>query len=590
MYRLIAVSAQQFLNKWVLLSVCCGIVIVVAIFSLKLLRKVISGIILIQIKNTRLFKALTLGIGCTAIFAYCLRQIHLFYLQDKAQILRLMVYFLLLITVALSGWLLFKLKINIIDKILNLKILRGAFVCLIATLILLNLGIYVDGKFNTPTGPNIIMIVVDCLRADHLGCYGYGRNTSPTIDKLAAQGIVFNNAYSNAPHTIASFASLFTSLLPNVHNTINQSDVFHKENLTIAKVLKNDGYQTFYFNGGNPNTAGQNFISGFDEVFFQVEIPAPDQYITNGNKVTDLVVSFLSGINEKKFFTLIHYMDTHTVYHKNEYNNLFLEKTKTNTFLEPGFSTLLPGQIRKMFLNNMLSVDDINYLISLYDGQIRFVDENLKRIVEALKKNNLFDDTVVIITADHGEEFFDHNNFGHGQSLYNELLRIPLIITGPTMPHREVRDNVILIDLFPTILDIADINKSLFPFLQGRSLLGLMRGEKADSERSIFATATLFGDEKYCIISANNKLILNTYNNKNKRPLFGYSSQDGLELYDLSIDPNEKINIAAKKPQLTAQLQKELAKYMNPSTAFERRSVPIDAATKDKLKALGYVQ
>lgn len=593
MYRLIAVSVQQFLNKWVLLSVCCGIVIVVAYFLLKLLWKVISEIILIQIKNTRLFKALTLGIGCTAIFAYCLRQLHLFYLQDKAQIFRLMVYFLLLITVTLSGWLLFKLNINIIYKIINLKILRGAFVCLIAALILLNLGIYVDGKFNTPTGPNIIMIVVDCLRADHLGCYGYGRNTSPTIDKLAAQGIVFNNAYSNAPFTVPSFASLFTSLLPNVHNTISPLDAFHEKNLTIAKVLKNRGYQTLYFNGGNPNTARQNFISGFDMFFWGAENPGPDQYITNGKNITDPLVTFLSKINGQKFFALVHYMDTHPVFHKNEFNNLFVINGKTNSYLEPGSTNLAANQLRNMFLNNMLSADDINYLISLYDGQIRFVDENLKRIVESLKKNNLFDDTVVIITADHGEEFFDHNNFGHGHSLYNELLHIPLIIAGGALQHREIKDMVCLIDLFPTILDIAGIEKRSFPFLQGYSLMKLMHDEKkGGSDRSIFATATLFGDEKYCIIFDNNKLIVNTFNDKDKkkRPLYGYRSKDALECYDISADPNEKKNIAALQPKVVAQLQRELSSFINTPSALQGKSIYLDAATKEKLKALGYIQ
>lgn len=587
MYRLIAVSVQQFLNKWVLLSVCCGIVIVVAIFSLKLLWKVISETILIQIKNTRLFKAIALGIGCTAIFAYCLRQIHLFYLQDKAQILRLMVYFLLLITVALSGWLLFKLKINIIYKILNLKILRGAFVCLIAALILLNLGIYVDGKFNTPTGPNIIMIVVDCLRADHLGCYGYGRNTSPTIDKLAAQGIVFNNAYSNAPWTYPSITSILTSLLPNIHNINNLNDKLPNKVLTLPEVLKNNGYYTMCFNGGNPNFE-QNLVKGFDALVFQDIMPEYQQALNYGRGLTDDFLSHLKKMHQKKFFAWIHYMDTHTIYHKNEFNNLFTKHS--NSFLEAGSPNLLPKQIRMLLSNNMLSQIDMQYIEALYDGQIKYVDKNIEKIITALKENNIYNNTVIILTADHGEEFFDHNNFGHGHSLYNEVLHIPLIISGSEIRNTVINDYVSLIDLYPSILAIAGIEKNRGLFLQGSSFIKNPDRFSNNLTKSVFATSTWFGAEKYCVILNNNKLIFNTVDEENKAKLYGYKSKDKSELYDLSVDRKEKLNLATKDSKTLIMLHNELEKYVNVASKEQKTNQKVDDDTIKKLKSFGYIQ
>ncbi len=453
---------------------------------------------------------------------------------------------------------------------------------LLALLLCLNLGIIIEPVIKKPPGPNILLIVIDCLRPDHLGCYGYGRNTSPAIDSLAARGALFKNAYSNAPWTKPSVATIFTSLYPNDHNVVNSSSAMPDGILTMAEILKNSGYNTFFFNGGNAFLKKKfNFDQGFETCTFR------DHKTTNADAITDDFLAYIQSLNKKNFFAYLHYMDAHAPYTKNDFNYLFT-RTINNRF-QPGDRNGGLKYAKVLTLQNRLSDADKRYIVSLYDGQIRFIDENINRIFKFLKQSNLLKNTVIIITSDHGEEFWEHDNFEHGHSLYNELLKVPLIIFGSKIQQGVITDNVRLIDLLPTVMQICNIKSSMN--FRGLNFMELLNGKRSAESLPVFASGTLYGAEKYCLIKGGDKIIQNTNNMDNKWNLIGYASPYRLELYNLQTDPLEKNNLGENYKK-TAELQKELDAFKNTNPLFQKDTscVVIDGDIKEKLGALGYVQ
>lgn len=456
--------------------------------------------------------------------------------------------------------------------------IRKIALVLIILLLFLNLGIVIDRRINAPRGPNILIILVDALRYDHLGCYGYKRDTSPNIDKLAQEGIIFENAYSHAPWTKPSVASFFTSLYANTHGTINAEDVLPDGALTIAEIFKNRGYSTLSFIGGNVYIGEKfNFRQGFNAFIDIKRIKAA--------KLTDKFLSLIPKLRKRKFFAYIHYMDTHLPYNKNRHNYLFTEK-KEKVFFKLGRSSV--QSIRKPDVANKLSIEDKRYLASLYDGQIRYIDKHVERIISALKNNNMLNDTVVIVTADHGEEFWEHNNLEHGHSLYNELIRVPLIMAGNDLKHSKIKTQSGLIDFLPTVLDMANIKKDGYN-LEGASLFDNLNGKGGGSEKPIFAMGTLYGDEKYCLIDNNKKLIVNTRDEKGKWPLYGYRNRSVHELYDLSRDPDEQENRKDSEHEEALRLRRDLDNFIEAGPIFKTKKAVIDKGTKERLKSLGYL-
>ena len=533
MYRLIALVFQDHLNKWVMVLI-------------------ISFIILL------LFSSLTSSIWVLVLKKFSKIEIRS---TDKSKYL-------------------IKVKWGNLSKLIKINALL-----LLIFLLVLNLYISIEDEVNTSKEPNVIFILIDCLRPDHLGCYGYKRDTSPTIDRLAQEGIIFTNAYCNAPWTKPSVASIFTSLYPNVHKVINYSNVLPEGVLTIAEILKNHGYKTYFFNGGNVFIKKEfNFDQGFDEYTFL------SHKSKNAMDLTCEILAQISKIRGEKYFAYLHYMDAHTPYNKNEYNNLFIKNGNKN--FEPGSPKSRSNVIRELTYTGKLSAEGKKNIISLYDGQIRFIDENIKKIVSFLMSENRLKDTVIIITSDHGEEFWEHNNFEHGHTLYNELLRVPLIITGNKIEHSEIASPVSLIDLSSTILEIVNIEADRFT-QQGVSLLRTLNSKKDKLQSSIFAVGTFYGDEKYCLIKDNKKIIFNTGKIAKKAPLVGYKNKNRLEFYDLEEDLFERENLANNEGKMVYQLEDELGKFKKKESIFQveydETVIVIDKKLKEKLSSLGYL-
>jgi arylsulfatase A-like enzyme len=349
---------------------------------------------------------------------------------------------------------------------------------------------------------------------------------------------------------------------------------------TIAEVLKNNGYRTFYFNSGNPHISDKfNFLQGID-YSFESEKRAP--------AVLNHFRTQVPVMQKERFFAYLHFMDVHLPYYKHEYNFSFTGENRNNL--------LIPGYIKRLVVrtataNDFLSVNDKEYLAALYDGQIKIIDQAVKSIMVMLAEKDMIDNTVIIITADHGDEFWDHKNFEHGHILYNELIHVPLIIMGNKLAPAEIEREASLVDLYPTILEWAHISPGTLN-IQGKSLLRSDRGEahgkNEEQERSIFASGSLYGEEKYCLIKKGMKLIFNSFGEF--RPLIGWKSEEKYELFCLSDDPVEQVNLRLRNPEAFLELKKELAKFISLSVEEGKSLSPgKDKELKEKLKSLGYL-
>lgn len=287
--------------------------------------------------------------------------------------------------------------------------------------------------------PNILFILVDTLRADHMGIYGYERDTTPVADQFARENIKFNFVVTAAPWTPASIASIFTSLYPTAHGmmppndrqeAIKKSTRLNESLNTLPEILRDNGYAT----AGVITNPWLQKAFGFDQGF--------DTYKYINRVRADLVnkeaVKLLEELKKgsKPFFLYLHYMDAHNPYDPPaEYRNIFPEPLKSREYP--------PKQVEVM---------------KLYDGDVRHFDFRFGELLDYLKKTGLYDDLTIIFTADHGEQFMERGNQGHGYHVHNEETHVPLIIrTGRKTVPREVNEVASLVDLFPTILDLAGV-------------------------------------------------------------------------------------------------------------------------------------
>lgn len=429
-------------------------------------------------------------------------------------------------------------------------------------------------KVRLPRPDHIFILIIDALRPDRLGCYGHPEEISPHIDALARRGLIFEKAYSTAPWTKPSVASLFTSLYPNVHQTIGQFDVLPENALTLAERLKAKGYFTGFFNGGNPLLHEFNYDQGFDYYSFSDSL--------DSRIVVQNFSSFLDQVEGKNIFAYIHLNDTHLPYHLNDFNADLARASFED--LQPGH--LNRDRIRRSLARRELSDTDKAYLISLYEAQVRYADEKVGELIATLEKRGMVDRSMILLTSDHGEELWDHDNFEHGHSLYEELLRVPLILTGPGLEPRKIKSRVRHVDLLPTILEAVD-PASKTGKIAGVSFLRYL--EKDGEKRPVFACGTLHGDEKYGLIWEDDKLILNTGQHQGKRHLIGWHSRDKIELYNLETDPGEKNNLRFLKPKEVARMLKRMARFLKPEQVLVPTKRAIDKWTEERLRALGYL-
>ena len=331
--------------------------------------------------------------------------------------------------------------------------------------------------------PNVVLISVDTVRADHLGCYGYFRPVSPAIDKFASGAVRFENAFTQASWTLPSHMTVMTSQYPSVHCVIDRGLSLPDQATMLAEVLSEEGYHTAAFVTWIYVGEAFGFDQGFDE--FHELIDRSGQRVLSGRgafsaeRTTDAVIARLEETLPQPFFLFVHYFDPHMHYTPPPpYDTLFDpdytgEACGERGWLQPYIKTL---QIDPAVIDPR----DRAHVEALYDGELCYTDAHLGRLFEAIDTQVELDSCMVVFMSDHGEEFNDHGSMeGHGWTLYDEIIHVPLIfrMPGPGRPGTVIEDLVGLIDIGPTILQALGVAAPAS--FQGRSLTGLIDGSAA---------------------------------------------------------------------------------------------------------------
>jgi len=436
---------------------------------------------------------------------------------------------------------------------------------------------------------NILLITIDSLRADFAKCCineAKNNNDMPNLSNFAQQSIIFKNAFSNAPYTGASLATLFTSKYPGM--VISPNNTLLKNSLTIADILQTNRYVTLGIHSNPFLSTNFKFDKGFsyfeDNLLPWNKDAIPKRYQIMANKIVRLFRKqpYLPAmvINKKAFYHLkniahpfflwIHYMDTHGPYQSKK-GFSYLNKYKAEILWRKAVKK--PHQIAERELIS---------LISAYKEEIKYVDYCLKEFFAALDRLDLLQNTIIVICSDHGEAFCEHGTFSHPRQLYEELIKVPLIVKFPDIEKKiMISQPVALIDIVPTLLDYLGISLKEYSFV-GNSLLPLIKNENDKNFRQwVISDAT--PDKEYyniCIRTNEWKLIINELNEKK-------------ELYNLIKDPKEQLDLINSEQEIAKKLEKELLAHRKKMKAkiqnYEDEKPSIDREMQKRLSSLGYL-
>jgi len=418
---------------------------------------------------------------------------------------------------------------------------------------------------------NIVIYLIDALRADHLGCYGYDRPVSPRIDGFSESGVLFEKAQAQTSWTRASVASIFTGLMPQVHGANDDDDALSESVTTIAEYLQTAGYQTAGFSANGNAGPNVGFAQGFD-IFRHI----------GAARSEELGVEYSKWLNDLKddqpFFLWVHAVDPHVPYMP---PNVFRDR------FAPGVTDRELGSVARIASlsrhPDRLSKRVISNLKDLYDAEIAANDRSFGALLDVLKNRGLEDNTVVILLSDHGEEFYDHGGWTHGKTLYGEVLNIPLIIRFPGGPWGERIDRVVQhVDILPTILDFVGIDVPTG--IQGHCLTDLLTEEgRQNWPNQSFSYLDLRGRVGSTVFDGRWKMIHFQDRGRGSLP----------KLFFIPTDHNETTDLFPRRPDTGATMlawdARHTCRLPDPVTA------PIVDTTakremREALKALGYIE
>jgi arylsulfatase A-like enzyme len=397
--------------------------------------------------------------------------------------------------------------------------------------------------------PNVIIYLIDTLRADHLGVYGYPRDTSPTIDALAEESILFTDAQAQSSWTRASVGSLFTGLFPSRHGAVTRANRLRVDVPTLAELLREQGYATAAVIA-NPNVLR---IFGFDRGFDVFSDVVQLHGSSRGDAVNAEVFAILDGLAGSRFFLYVHVLDPHSPYEAPApFDKKFVPRAETK----------LPGVAS--------AIAKIPRSIADYDGEIAYADHQLALLLERLRKSGLLDETIFVLLSDHGEEFMDHGGMTHGKTLFGEQLRVPMLMRLPGRLHagRVVSAPVRVLDVLPSLADLLGI--PVPDALDARSFMPMVRGESEADGRPLFAELDL---DKHLVQSlrvGDEKIIVRRSPRK----------RASTKLFDLAADPRERRDLASAAPGATRRLEAELQALA--SSLSNGIFVELHGSTKDR--------
>jgi len=418
--------------------------------------------------------------------------------------------------------------------------------------------------------PNILLYVVDTLRADHLGCYGYRRPTSPEIDAFATEGMVFTDAVAQAPWTKPASASIHTGRYPSRHGAVTLMQRIRSDVPTLAEELRAAGYRTAGF-VTNANVSGEfGFNRGFERYDYLPEEPTRAGVHVPADAVTTAATSWLASGDDRPFFLYLHVTDPHAPYAP--------PPTFAERFRDPSLHASLPDVpnpvqvIEKV--RALATEENVAALAALYDGEIAFTDASFGALMAALRARGLAEKTIVVVTADHGEEFTDHGGFEHGYTLYRELVHVPLVMHVPGVGRTQIPSLVRQIDVMPTLLGYAGVPAA--NGLDGRDLRPLIAGAAAPPAEA-FTHTRLGTADAAAIVTHDWKVIV-----------YGDPRPTDVEAYDRERDPEERTNVADRWPILVGWARQRLVQWSAGATPSAPDAV-LPPELEERLRALGYV-
>lgn len=444
---------------------------------------------------------------------------------------------------------------------------------------------------SAPAHPNVVLVVVDTLRADHLGSYGYARAATPRLDAFAASGVRFTGARAASSWTLPSVASILTGRYAVEHGVERLESALNDEQVTVAETFTAAGYETAAFSANISLVIPE---SGFAQGFARFDViedtldpnrAADPVLVRDGtnrsaqaapaNRVTDAVLGWFRARTqpERPYFLYVHYFDPHASYTPPpDYAERFGVKAD-----DP---LLARGQAIVTFGAKPPPPDQLATLVALYDAEIAFTDHEIGRLLDGLGvPGDHARDTVVVLTADHGEEFGEHGGMLHGRTLFEEMLHVPLVVAGAGVPtNRIVEAPVSLVSIAATLADLAAVPPS--PTFGGHSLAPAIHGAAAVSEVVFAELAPSLAIHRSAAIEGTWKLLLGK----------GFVPS----VYDLATDPGERTDRRQNAGGQTAALQKAIGEH-NKAGFKVRASAPpekrtLDAERRERLRQLGYVE
>jgi arylsulfatase A-like enzyme len=426
----------------------------------------------------------------------------------------------------------------------------------------------------------VVLVVVDTLRADHLGLYGYGRETSPALDRAAREGRVFRRALASSSWTLPSFGSILTGTRPSIHGaggriapppgsdpSLKWARPLREDLPSLPALLAERGWKTAAFLNNSWLLPHLGVARGF-ETFDAA--PATQLRNRSAQATVDAAFRWLDSIGEEQpFLAVVHFFEPHVGY-------------RPDPGVRGRFAAGIPTRLRyeSISLSAMrrrlprLTDADRSFVTAAYDEEVLTADLAVERLFGGLRERGLWDESLVVLTADHGEELFDHGGFEHGHTMYQELLHVPFVVWGPGVAAGSDDAPVSLEDVAPTVLAAAGMEVPAQ--VTGRSLLRGLRGAEPPGRRTLVAQGALHGPDRRAILRWPMKLVATA----------GAPPQ----LFDLRGDPGERRDLAAGSPALAAALLAELDRLSASGAGGGGEAVELPPEAVEELRSLGYVQ
>lgn len=438
--------------------------------------------------------------------------------------------------------------------------------------------------------PNVLLVGVESFRHDHSRISGYHRDTTPNLDELASESARFTRMISASSWTMPAVMSLMTSLHPSFHSVKDTSCALPDSVVTLASAFSNAGYQSAAFVSNPMLSSKFGYNSGFGlyddfsmnfgpdaQSLLNASGSAPARSFIQGrysSMITRMGRSWLTSRRDPEipFFLYLFYFDPHYDYVPPEpYRSMFTD---------PQYNGSQEGRGITALAGKNLYDADMKHIVALYDGELRYTDEFIGKLLDGLKDAGLFDNTVIVVFGDHGDEFWEHGSVAHGHTLFDELVRVPFFIRFPDKirPGAVIDRQVAFVDIMPTLLDLAGI--PIPSQCLGRSLLPLIRGEDVDEVPAIMETS-VHKNDLIAVRTSNRKIILN------------HGTLSGM--YFLEDDPGERSNlINTDRRKEFEDVEKYMKTYLSDLESSGKDAKPrkpdLDPDLIKQLQSLGYMK